>query len=175
MLTVERVGDLAGFRALEPVWNEALARSGHDLVFLAFEFLEAEWSHLGWDGHGAAPEPFALVVKDAGRVEALLPLARASSRLAGLPVTCLRAFGTLSMRRDFILPVEPVGALDAALAHLIDHERGWTVLDLAPVARTSPLLAALGTVVARRGLRLHAVDNFAAPYITVADDFSGYL
>src|SRR5262245_32659919 len=175
MLHVDKVSDLAGFLALEPIWNAALAQSADRHAFLGFDFLRTEWQCLGWDRPlPRAFDTFVLVVKDGPRVAGLLPLVRYRTRFGGVPVTMLRVLGRLSMRRGAILTADPGPVLTAALEYLARHE-AWTLFELFPLAADSELVKWLPQACSTAGLPLHLVDSHESPYIEVAGGWADYF
>src|SRR6185503_7976477 len=118
--------------ALEAEWNELLARSASDTVFLTWEWL---WSW--WEIYGGEVEPCVATVREHGRLVAAAPCMIEDRRRFGL------AFRQLAFIGTGLAPVL-VGALAT--------ERGWDKLALAGVPSTSPVRAPLTAALAAAGL-----------------------
>jgi CelD/BcsL family acetyltransferase involved in cellulose biosynthesis len=140
-IAVEVVDEAAGLAALRAEWNELLAASAADELFLTWEWLATWWRHLGG---GRRPAIFA--VREAGRLVGLAPFARSRSA----PAT-LRFLGSGVVGSDYLDLIARRGgeaAAVAAVAERLDRER--PILDLVQV-RSRSAVAALAGELERRG------------------------
>lgn len=69
MVSVECIRDEKGFAELEDLWNDLLARSGSNTVFLTFD-----WAYLWWKHFKAGRQLSILLIKDGSTPIALVPL-----------------------------------------------------------------------------------------------------
>ena len=84
-LTLERVEHAGGLAALREEWNELLAASAADGLFLTWEWLSHWWRHLS-----AGRRLSLTLVRAGGELVAIAPLAVRRRRVAGLlPVRSL--------------------------------------------------------------------------------------
>jgi CelD/BcsL family acetyltransferase involved in cellulose biosynthesis len=129
-LTVERVNDIAAFRALEQEWNELLEASDSRCVFLTWAWLFTWWKHLAEDRllH-------ILIVRRETELIALAPFClrpRSLSRARPLPI--LEFLGSGFAGSDYLdVIVRPGSRAEAceALASHLAHRRvamKWTNL-----------------------------------------------
>src|SRR5437899_3532497 len=79
MTTVERIEDVEAFRRLRTAWNELLADSDADRLFLTWEWLFTWWRHLA-----AGRRLYLLLVRHGGELIAVAPLASRRRGLSGL-------------------------------------------------------------------------------------------
>src|SRR5436190_18058498 len=97
--SVDVVTDQAVFLDLEAEWNDAVDRAG-----LTHPFLRHEWVRSWWEAFGAGRRLHILVVRPAGRVAAIAPLASETAWMYGVPVRQLRLmFNDHTPRAEFIV------------------------------------------------------------------------
>src|SRR5262245_20813529 len=75
-MQVEIIRDTAGLLRLEGEWNELLAASSSDGVFLTFEWLSTWWKHFN-----GGRELHLITVRDEGRLVAIAPFVRCGWRM----------------------------------------------------------------------------------------------
>lgn len=98
MTTVEKIQDLQVFGTLRDEWNELLAASDSNSLFLTWEWLHTWWTHLS-EGRRL----FILTVRRDGQLVAIAPLAL-RSRMLGflLPFRALEFLGMGSVGSDYL-------------------------------------------------------------------------
>jgi len=143
---VELVTDLAAIDALRDEWDELLAASAADEIFLTWEWLATWWRHLG-----AGRLPALFTVRDRGRLIALAPLAGpAPGSRPGL--ARLRFLGSGAVGSDYLDVVVRRGEEETALAALAERlDRERSILDLVQVRSGRSAVGALASVLERRG------------------------
>src|SRR6266849_2732849 len=83
------IRDPAGLAALDGQWDDLLARSGSDTVFLTWD-----WLRTWYEVYGAEVEPCVVLVREHGRLVAAAPLKIEERRRYGLRVRQLEYIGT---------------------------------------------------------------------------------
>jgi CelD/BcsL family acetyltransferase involved in cellulose biosynthesis len=148
-----------GFRALRDEWNDVLARSGSNNLFLTWE-----WVSTWWELYGAGGRLYVLTARDeAGLLVGLAPLQRRRRRVLGVGAVDVLEFigygGDVTPEQlDFIVARGLESTVTPALIAYVEDDSDIRGLDLRPFAATSPNLeyveAALRTV--RGHLQRHA-------------------
>jgi len=124
-LTVEKIGDVAGFAALQWEWDELLQASDSDGLFLTWEWLYTWWKHLAGDR-----ELSILAVRCEGELVALAPCGVRRGR----PLPVLEFLGCGSVGSDYLDIIARKGRepeARRALASRLAEERlmlNWTQL-----------------------------------------------
>ncbi len=157
---VEKV-EAAGFDALGREWNELLAASEADCLFLTWEWLHTWWKHLAEDRELAIR-----VVREGGRLTALAPLARRPARASfGHAFPVLEFLGSGHVGSDYLDVIARAGhAREAvqALAEGLRRERAvmkW--VNLGPEACATRLAAELEEA----GWSVEPAEINVCPYI----------
>jgi len=171
---VERLGAEADLERLRGEWNELLAASRADTLFLTPEWLLTWWRHLG-----GGLEPALLAVRRGGRLAALAPLAVGRGRSRPWP-PALRFLGTGEVGSDYLDVVVRAGAEPEALAALADHlDRERRPVELAQLPRVGSAAALLAGMLERRGWRALERVTGVCPWIDLAgrswDDYLAEL
>jgi len=111
MLSTNTIQTRTEFQALQPEWDELLARSDDASVFLTHEWLSTWWKHLGKDR-----SLHVLTVRDNGRLIGVLPLALRVPQYSRMMPRVLEFLGSGVVGSDY---------LDA----IVDREREEETLD----------------------------------------------
>jgi len=168
--------DEARFGSAEAEWQELLAHSDADPLFLSWP-----WMHGWWQQFRVHSEDLLIIaVRDGGKLVGLAPLHRHRARyLKGwLPVQrieflgccCGQPSGLLSEYLDFILHRDHRQAALQQLLDALDHQGSWQELLLHNVPSESPLSEALPGIGKRREL-----DRQSAYPIDTRGHFGDYL
>jgi len=156
------VGDSAGFDALRKDWNDLLADSRSDGLFLTWEWLRTWWRHLAEDRRLSI-----LVLSDAGRPTAIAPLALCRSRGVPLfPSPALEFLGSGTVGSDYLDLIVRRGHEEEALRAMAAHplvERA--VFSLRRVRGDSSLAWALAVRLGERGGSQIAAASEVCPFI----------
>ncbi len=160
--SVERIATQGEFTALRAEWDELLAASAADHLFLTWEWLHTWWHHLGRGRRLAI-----LAVRRGGRLVALAPLATSAARpWCWLPASPLRFLGAGTVGSDYLDLIvrrgEEAGATEA-LAMYLGRQR--PVLDLPQLPSDLPAAAALAAGLAERGWEPLERGAQVCPYI----------
>lgn len=164
MLSVERIEDAAHFATLQAEWNELLAASTSDCLFLTWEWLFTWWKHLREDRR-----LHILAVRRDRELAAIAPLALRPHRLRRLlPFSALEFLGTGSVGSDYLdIPVRggERDALPALARGLADCK---FMLELSQVERVTAHANALALELKQYGwIPLRMTTNFC-PFIRLA-------
>jgi hypothetical protein len=83
-LSIRRIETAREFMALGPLWSELAHESGQTSPFLSYDWFWCCW-------HGLWPQcrPEILLIGEAGRAVAIIPLMHWRERLRGFPIRCL--------------------------------------------------------------------------------------
>ena len=173
VLTLERIDHATAFEALREEWNELLAASAADGLFLTWEWLSHWWRHL------SAGQRLALTLVRAGRqLVAIAPLVVRRRRIAGiLPVRSLELLGTGSVGSDYLDVIVRRGherAVRAALAQRFTTD--GVMLDLAQLHRDASVAGDLARDLDARGwVRAETVGQ-VCPFIDLrGHSWASYL
>ncbi len=97
-MTTELLQDPSAFSALRDEWNELLANSESDCVFLTWEWLHTCWKHLAGDRRLSI-----IAVRQDGRLVGIAPLAaRKSDPLRPMPFSSLEFLGSGTVGSDYL-------------------------------------------------------------------------
>lgn len=96
-LRISVVETAADFAALRDEWNELLADSRSNCLFLTWEWLYTWWMHLG---HGRSL--FIITVRSGSQLIAIAPLTRTRARVGPLAIPLLEFAGTGSICSDYL-------------------------------------------------------------------------
>jgi len=164
MRDVAVVRDAAGLAALAPEWDDLLARSASDTVFLTWDWL---WTW--WEVYGADLEPCVATVREDGRLVAAAPLKIEERRRYGLTFRQLEFIGTgRAVCPDFLDLVVEAGRereLVPVLVDALETGRRWDKLALTDVPEDSPVRAALTATLGAGGLRPRSEVGCVCPYL----------
>jgi CelD/BcsL family acetyltransferase involved in cellulose biosynthesis len=160
-LRIEVIEDARGFAGLRGEWNELLAASRADCVFLTWEWLHTWWLHLGEDRR-----LFIVTVRSGSKLIALAPL---TMHRASFPVRRLDFAGIGSVGSDyldFIVDAAHESAAVGALAEFL-ADAGFS-LRLPSVKEDSMVASVFAGRLADRAWRLRKVAMQVCPFINLA-------
>src|SRR2546425_205209 len=129
MTMIEKIEDLAAFRALRNEWDDLLEASSANSFFLTWEWLYPWWKHLSGDRKLSI-----LTARAGGELIAIAPLAWRRQRIARIwPFPSLEFLGTDRICSDYLDVIvrrgkedEGLRALGEALALLVAlHNMRW--------------------------------------------------
>ncbi len=170
-LTVDLVTDYEDFLGLAPEWDELLAASRLNIVFLTHA-----WFRCWWEAFGGDSRLHIVCVRDHGRLVGIAPLHLCRSRFRGLPVRKLAFMANAySGDGDFIVasPERPV--LRAILNYLAEGRGVWDLLELARVRDDSPLREELADATRVCKLRYVVRPDIEVPYMPIEGDWPAFL
>lgn len=174
--TVEIVDGPARFESLRPEWEELLAGSAADELFLTWEWLHTWWRHVGQaDGRRRLS---LVAVRRRGELAALAPWALAPSRAwHPVPGRTLQLLGTGTVGSDYLDVVLRRGREDRA----VDGLAGWLdergeVVELAQLVRGRSSAGRLALRLRDRGWTAVERPAGVCPYADLAGvTWEGYL
>lgn len=128
-LSVELIGDAAGFEALEPSWDDLLARMSRPEIFYSWA-----WTSHSWRSFRGDDELFVIVLRDRSQtIVAIAPLCIHRTRRLGFAVRVAEAiarglndYSNIMVRED----VHRGRAVAAILDVMRVHGDRWDVIDL---------------------------------------------
>lgn len=170
MSQVEELQDWSAVVALRDDWNRLFAQSPSASFFQSFDWLETYWRF-----YGSGQSLRVMVVREAGAVAGIVPLAliHEPSKLGAVRVLTypMAYWGT------YYGPIgpQPRATLAAALEHLSSGRRDWDLLDLRFAPPAAADYADTLVVMARAGFAPvpRVVDHTSL--IDLPDSFDAYL
>ena len=164
MREVSVIRDAAGLAALAPEWDELLARSASDTVFLTWDWLST-W----WEIYGGGIEPCVATVREDGRLVAAAPCKVEERRRYGLTFRQLEFIGTgravCPDFLDFVIEAGRETELVPVLVGALEAGRTWDKLALTELPETSPVRAPLLAALSAGGLRPRTEVSCVCPYL----------
>jgi CelD/BcsL family acetyltransferase involved in cellulose biosynthesis len=159
--TVRSISTEGGFAELAPEWSRLLERSAQPSPFLSHDWFACCWL-------ASAPEtrPEVLVVEEAGRAVAMVPLRRWRERIRGLPLVCI---GFLESPDTAIADIVTDGDHAKIMAAVLQHLRGrrdWDVVRLRKLPASSPTVGAVKRGVAGR-FAWRGAGTLLSPYVAI--------
>jgi CelD/BcsL family acetyltransferase involved in cellulose biosynthesis len=169
---VEVVGDEAAFVRLEAEWNAAVARAG-----VAHPFLRHEWVRAWWDAFKApGARLYIHVVRARGRIIAIAPFMRDTTRVYGLPARRIRFIqNDHTPRTDIIVADQPAEAYRAIWRALHADGARWDVLQLSQLPRASATRRAVEELAAADGCPTGVWQSSDSPYLALTGTCDAYL
>src|SRR6185436_10186794 len=171
--SIEVIEEVEGFRRLRSEWDELLSSSPSDSIFLTWEWMFTWWKHLG-----GRRRLSILVLRSAGELIAIAPLALRPpdyGRLA--PFRSLEFLGTGSAGSDYLDLIVRAGREHLALPALADHlTKGTVMLDLAQIRTGFSRALEVAERIEGRGWGLSATRTSVCPYIDLSgQSWDSYL
>lgn len=165
MITIDRIRDTEGFKALRPEWNELLLSSSVDCLFLTWEWMFTWWMYLSGDR-----ALYIITVRRDARLIAVAPLVLRPRRLLHLlPFKGLEFLGNGNVGSDYLDILIRKGCEDDALrsiAGCLTESR--MMLDLSQVERTSHHATGLALQLRQLGWRPARITINFCPYIRLS-------
>ncbi len=160
------IRDPARLPTLDGEWDDLLARSASDTVFLTWD-----WLRTWYEIYGAEVEPCVVLVRENGRLVAAAPLKIEARRLYGLRVRQLEFIGTgRAVCPDFLDLVIEAGR-EAELARVLlgalRSEPGWDRIALSDLPASSPVREPLEAAMTAARLRPFRQVDRTCPYLTL--------
>jgi CelD/BcsL family acetyltransferase involved in cellulose biosynthesis len=175
-ITVEEVRNETDLEAIEGEWNDLLARSTSNLLFLTHEWVICWWRHFGRPRHllGRA-ELFVLAVRKGGRLCGVAPLMIDVERFLGISVRVVRFLGHgVSDYADFILAGDREPSLQAIVQHLIRGSVAWDVIDLRDFYGASPHPSIFQSLFEAAGFVLRTEFDHVCPFIPIEGSWEAF-
>jgi hypothetical protein len=172
MLTVEAITSRQEFTRTAGYWNGLLAQSDLDVPFMRFE-----WFSFFWDRYCTSCQPLILILRDAGKPVAAVPLLRQKMRWRKLPVTQLGFLANyFSIRTGIISAVPDAGEIAETIFRYLKGSRiGFDIFAADLVVKDSLTDRVLGDYVRRHGLGVKTMKGDENPCIPVCGTWEDYL
>jgi CelD/BcsL family acetyltransferase involved in cellulose biosynthesis len=176
MLLVEEIGDSVGLKSLANKWNNILAQSESDSVFLTWEWI-INW----WQVYGGGKELRVLVLKDQHEdIVAIAPFyVRTKKILGDLSINEMRFLGTgEDVSPDYLDVIIKRGFENEAINLLIKYlavKNGWDVANLTDIVSTSSTIRAIQNMGGENGLIVKTSERAICPYVELLGDWEEYI
>ncbi len=167
-LTTRRIDTREELLSLEPVWNELLAASGSDTVFLTHEWMDSYWKHFI-----GRRDPFVLVLENGRDVVGLAPMAvNRTGFLRG--VEFLGGYHA-DYQDVILLPEYREEGLRTFLDDLSPARNGWDLIDMRKIRDNSPNLPFLGALCSRDREGSVLARHDVAPFLGIRESWNEYV
>jgi CelD/BcsL family acetyltransferase involved in cellulose biosynthesis len=176
MLLIEEIGDTVGLKSLANRWNNILAQSESDSVFLTWEWV-INW----WQVYGGGKELRVLVLRDQHEdIVAIAPFyIRKRKILGALSINEMRFLGTgEDVSPDYLDVIIKRGFENEVINLLIKYlavKNGWDVANLTDIVSTSSTIRAIQNMGGKNGLIVKTRERAICPYIELLGDWEEYI
>jgi len=168
--SVETIGDVDTFVALEGEWNDAVTRAG-----VGHPFLRHEWLRTWWECFGNGRQLHIIVVRCGSSIVAIAPLLRESARMYGVPIRRLRLLhNDHTPRADFIIAGQADEAYRAIWNALLADRNRWDVLQLEQLPAESPTGHVMAALASDSGCATGTWQSSESPYLAMAGTWNAY-
>lgn len=167
------IKDFSEFKGLLPVWEELLAHSPSNTVFLSHPYLATWWKHFGEGKHF-----FVVLIEESGSLVAAAPFSIRPAHILGSKIRTLEIIGTgpvptrpmgLSDRADLLARNGNEDALLETFKVLLSNRAEWDLIHLKGVCfKENRLPAVLKQLLPGNGVNAHAVFRYRSPYLPLA-------
>ena len=166
------ISDEAAFVGLQAEWNATVARAG-----IAHPFLRHEWVRTWWEAFKTpGARLYVHVVRAHGRIIAIAPFMRDTTRMYGMPARRVRFIqNDHTPRTDIIVAAEPDAVYDAIWRALRADADRWDVLQLSQLPRESVTGRAFCERAAADGCATGVWQSSDSPYLPLAGTWDDYL
>ena len=164
-LTVEKIGDVSSFSALQWEWNELLRSSGSDGLFLTWEWLNTWWKHLAGNRQLSI-----LAVRGEGELAALAPCSLRSPSLSRWsPCPVLEFLGSGSVGSDYLDVIVRRGREPEARRALVSHLAGQRLMvDWTQLKQGGCSASEVASALAESNWSVAATETNTCPFIPLA-------
>ncbi len=172
-------------------WDELLARSASNIVFMTWQWQSVWWRHFGAQEECRL---HLLVVRDEkGALTGVAPLFITSEPLPppkaykqgalrpkgeGAPLRIVRIVGGIDVA-DYLDVIAPHNRMEnvwsVVLDYLVEQRVEWDVIDFHSLPQFSPSHQILPRLAAERGLDFRVFPEDVSPVISLPDDWEAYL
>lgn len=175
MLKPEVIDTVGAFRALESEWDELLAQSAENNVFLSFA-----WTRCWWEAFGKEKQLHILVLRGCdGSIQAIAPLMQATIKVSGLPAKSLSLiYNDNASHAGFIIRAGVIDqCLEVFAGYFAANGARWQLIELPNLVVGTPVHASLLAVL-RKNKALFAIKRgLVSPFLnlTPIKDWRAYL
>lgn len=133
MLRIKEISSYEGFRGMKEAWNDLIARSNTDNIFLTHDWMDSYIRNCC-----NSKRLIILTVFDADALVGIAPLMIRKYSFMGIPVRSVCFIGTMaSDRMDFILDGPKERCVLSIMDYLMGIDRDWDFLDFQEITRSS--------------------------------------
>jgi CelD/BcsL family acetyltransferase involved in cellulose biosynthesis len=170
MTQIHEINTIEEFRNLKEEWNELLARSSSDTIFLRHE-----WLFTWWEVFGKDKNLFILVVRENEKIVGIAPLMIVKTKLNLFPVRAVKFIGEKeSDRADFIIESDSKYAIEAIVSYLINNSYRWDIVWLKEILEDSAMVNRLQAYLSKNGLKLWQGICSICPYISLDNNWNEF-
>lgn len=170
MLKIELINDYEKFLALEPVWNQTLAKSDIDIPYMTFEWF-ASW----WKSYQGDNSLFILLVKEGDEILGIAPLMTQKIKFRGLPVKAVKFIcNDQTSRAGFISSERHEAVLGAIIDFLLKQAPKAKLITLDFIEDATSSTLALNEVLCKKNIKYRKIEGYASPYIRIEGDWENY-
>ena len=164
-VSVELIEDTERLMGLREEWNELLADSSTDCLFLTWEWLSTWWRHLSGDRR-----LFVLTVRSQGRLVAIAPfVVRPPGISRILPFPALEFLGTGSIGSDYLDVIIRRGHEDWAVQALAESLAGMNrAVELEQVKIGGSVARGIGKILEGRGWSVEEQETNLSRHINLS-------
>ena len=154
---------LDSYQGTEDQWQDLLARSAVDTVFIT-----PQWQRVWWEQFGGEGEMLLLCLKGENGIDGIAPLERRNGTISFVGGQDLFDYNDFPVNR---------GAESRFYPSLIDHLDGeeWDTLELSSIPEDSPTLVYLPKLARERGYSVQVEQEDVAPGVSLPDEWDAYL
>ncbi len=165
------------WRALKDEWNDLLARSDSNILFLTHEWLTSWWAHIGRPlaerGRAAL---FVIMIRRNGALCAAAPFTIEVEYVLGLRTRIVRFLGHgASDYLDLIVAEDREPLLALIVGCLAAQTAAWDIVELREFSAQSVNRVPFGRLMARAGLTMTSDSDSICSSIQVSGDWAGFL
>ena len=177
MMTLRALHGLDEVRQLAPTWNELLARSASNSLFLTWEWI-CTWLEV----YGSDFEPLVLVAEEQGEPRGIAPLMirRGASAVAQLSRTLMFIGQEVDVAPDYLDFIVAPGLEPSVVPRFVGELTDrfgdrWDFIDLAAHLQSSPNRPHLRRSLWQAGIELRVVGEELAPYSELPGSWDEFL
>lgn len=167
--TVQTVGDIAAFVALEGAWNDTVERAG-----IPHPFVRHEWVRAWWEAFGAGRQLHILIVRSGGRILAIAPLLIEDVRMYRIPVRRIAFMANDHTPRMDVIVAEREEECYRALWNALQQTR-WDVALLHQLPADSPTRDAFARLAKTSGCGTVMWRADSSPYLPLHGTWDSYF
>lgn len=169
-VTIKEITTYAEFSLLKDSWNELLASTGADSLFLRHE-----WFDCWWQSFGRAHKLYILAAYDDNTLRGIAPLMKSTQNGTDTQVIEFMQDSN-SPRCDFIVP----DGEHAVLSSLIEHLRTkkgtpWEFCRLSNIPEESWTVQALESISRAQKIRIGVLQGLRSPVIKIAGTWDSFV
>ncbi len=176
VLSLSLLSTADAFKAIHQEWNELLATSKANTIFLTWE-----WTHTWWEVYGHAHQLLLLKIQDEkGTCVGLAPFKIARRHILGIPYRQVEFMGSCEKTHPdyldlIVAPGYHSAVTDAVWNYLIAHKNLWDTIYCSDIPSTSETHPRLNHLAQQAGFVTHLKQPTLCPYLPITTSWEEYL